>query len=114
MRKQLIFLSALLIGLTITAQKEEIKTAEKEIKNQNFPAAIAAIEQADALIVNADDKTKAKFYFLKGQAYYGTGGNTDNFAKSGAAFNELIKLESRIGSKYSNDASVALGKMVEK
>lgn len=114
MRKQLLFLTALLISLTITAQKDEIKTAEKEIKNQNFPAAIAAIEQAEALIANADDKTKAKFYFLKGQAYYGNGVNTENYAKSGVAFNELISLESKIGSKYSGDAGVMLNKMIQK
>ena len=114
MRKQLLFLTTLLISLTITAQKEEIKTAEKEIKNQNFPAAIAAIDQAEALIANVDDKTKAKFYFLKGQAYYGNGTVLENFAKSGIAFNELIKLESRIGSKFSIEASATLGKMVEK
>lgn len=114
MRKQLLFLTALLISLTISAQKEEIKTAEKEIKNQNFPAAIAAIEQADALIANVDDKTKAKYYFLKGQAYYGNGTVTENFAKSGIALNEVINIESRIGSKYSKDASEMLNNMVEK
>lgn len=114
MRKQLLFLTALLISLTITAQKEEIKTAEKEIKNQNFPAAIAALEKAETLIANVDEKTKAKFYFLKGQAYYGNGTVTDNFAKSGVAFNDLIKLELKTGTKYSNDASVMLNKMVEK
>lgn len=114
MRKQLLFLMALFISLTITAQKDEIKTAEKEIKNQNFPAAIAALEQADALIANADDKTKAKFYFLKGQAYFGNGTVTENFAKSGIALNELIKIESKIGSKYSDEAGVMLNKMVEK
>lgn len=114
MRKQLLFLTALLISLTISAQKEEIKTAEKEIKNQNFPAAIAALEQADALIANVDDKTKAKYYFLKGQAYYGNGIVTENYVKSGIALNEVIKIESKIGSKYSSDASVMLSKMVEK
>lgn len=114
MRKQLLFLTALLISLTIMAQKEEIKTAEKEIKNQNFPAAIVAIDKAETLIANADDKTKAKFYFLKGQAYYGNGTVTDNYVKSGIALNELIKLETRIGSKFSSDATIMLSKMIEK
>lgn len=114
MRKQLLFLTALLISLTISAQKEEIKTAEKEIKIQNFLAAIAALEQADALIANVDDKTKAKFYFLKGQAYYGNGTITENFAKSGIALNEAIKIETKTGPKYTKDASEMLIKMVEK
>lgn len=114
MRKQLLFLTALLISLTIMAQKEEIKTAEKEIKNQNFPAAIVAIDKAETLIANADDKTKAKFYFLKGQAYYGNGTVTDNYVKSGIALNEVIKLETRIGSKFSSDATIMLSKMIEK
>ncbi len=115
MRKQIIFLSALLIGLTVMAQKEEIKTAEKEIKIQNFPAAIVALEQADALIANVDEKTKAKFYFLKGQAYYGNGNVTDNFSKSGVAFNQVIALENKTKSfKYTDDANVLLRKMIEK
>jgi tetratricopeptide (TPR) repeat protein len=115
MRKQLIFLSALLIGLTMMAQKEEIKTAEKELKIQNFPAAIAALENADALIANVDDKTRAKFYFLKGQAYFGNGMLTDNFSKSGDALNKVIALENKTKSfKYTADAELMLKKMVDK
>ncbi|MDP2089405.1 MAG: tetratricopeptide repeat protein [Flavobacteriaceae bacterium] len=115
MRKQLIFLTALLIGLTTMAQKEEIKTAEKEIKNQNFPVAAAALEQAESLIANVDDKTKAKFYYLKGQAYFGNGTVTENYSKSGIALNEVIKLEARTKSfKYTDDANTMLNKMIEK
>ncbi len=115
MRKQLLLLTAFLIALNLMAQKEEIKTAEKELKVQNFPAAIAALEQADASIAITDDKTKAKFYFLKGQAYYGDGTNLDNYSKSGIALNEAIKLEEKTKSfKYTADANAMLLKMIEK
>ena len=114
MRKQFLLFTALFISLTLMAQKDELKTAEKEIKNQNFPAAIAAINQAEPLMANADDKLKAKFYFLKGQAFYGNGANTDNFSKAGVALNELIQFEEKTKSiKYSGDAGEMLNKMID-
>jgi tetratricopeptide (TPR) repeat protein len=115
MKKQFLLLTTLFIGLTVMAQKEEIKTAEKEIKNQNFTAAVTVLEQANTLITNADDKTKAKFYFLKGQAYYGNGSVVDNFTKAGTALNELINLEQRTKSfKYSEEANALLKNMTDK
>lgn len=114
MKKQFLLFTALFISLTIVAQKDELKTAEKEIKNQNFPAAIAAINQAEPLITSADDKSKAKFYFLKGQAFYGNGTDLENFSKAGVALNELIQFEEKIKSiKYSQDAGAMLNKMID-
>ena len=89
------------------AQKKEIKTAEKAIKSSNFANAKAAINAAESLISAMDDKTKAKFYLLKGQALYanGAGSNTDI---DGAleSFKMLADLESKTGKKtYSGKAS---------
>lgn len=79
MKKQFIVAIALLVSTLSFAQKSELKTAEKAIKSGNFADAKSAIQSAESLIANADDKLKAKFYFLKGQALYanGTGSNSD-------------------------------------
>ncbi|MCK0109842.1 tetratricopeptide repeat protein [Flavobacteriaceae bacterium S0825] len=79
MKKQVILALALIIGSFSFAQKKELKTAEKAIKSSNFADAKAAIHAAESLMSAMDDKTKAKFYFLKGQALYanGTGSNED-------------------------------------
>lgn len=79
MKKQIIVALALLVSTLSFAQKDEIKAAEKAIKNGNFADAKSAISSAEGLIGSADDKTKAKFYLLKGQALYanGTGSGQD-------------------------------------
>ena len=57
-----------LITMSTFAQKNELKTAEKALKSQDFTTAISAITSAESLISNMDVKTKGKFYFLKGES----------------------------------------------
>ena len=97
MRKQLIILSAFFISMTVFAQKNELKTAEKAIKSNDFATAIQAINQAEGLIANADEKTKANFYYLKGIALYQNASPLADIDKVGAAFNQLISYEKEIG-----------------
>ncbi len=73
MKKQLIIALAFSISAFSFAQKKELKTAEKAIKNNNFAEAKAAINQAEGLMSAMDEKSKAKFYYLKGQALYANG-----------------------------------------
>jgi len=105
MKKQIIIGLALLVNLFVFAQKDEIKAAEKAIKNGNYADAKAAIVSAEGLIGSADDKTKAKFYLLKGQALYanGIGSNAD----IDAAIESLNMVETVEGSngKYSGDVA---------
>ena len=68
MKKQLIIALAFSISAFSFAQKKELKTVEKAIKNNNFAEAKTAVAQAEALLSAMDEKTKAKFYYLKGQA----------------------------------------------
>merc|ERR1711974_3180 len=70
-----------------------------------YADAKAAIQSAEALIGSADDKTKAKFYFLKGQALYanGTGSGSDT-DEAIASFNKVKDIESNSGkSKYTSE-----------
>ncbi|MFD2916047.1 tetratricopeptide repeat protein [Psychroserpens luteus] len=101
MKKQFIVAIALLVSTLSFAQKSELKTAEKAIKSGNFADAKSAIQSAESLITNADDKLKAKFYFLKGQALYanGTGSNSD-MDEAIESFNMVQKVEGSTKGKY--------------
>nr|WP_321228215.1 tetratricopeptide repeat protein [uncultured Psychroserpens sp.] len=101
MKKQFIVAIALLVSTLSFAQKSELKTAEKAIKSGNFADAKSAIQSAESLIANADDKLKAKFYFLKGQALYanGTGSNSD-MDQAIESFNMVQEVEGSTKGKY--------------
>jgi tetratricopeptide (TPR) repeat protein len=104
-------LMTLVLLLAITsmsfAQKSEVKEIEKAIKNSNFANAKSAVSAAEALIGNMDDKTKAKFYFLKAQALYANGAGTDaNVDEAIATLDKLKDLESSMGKlKYTEEAN---------
>ncbi|WP_418603258.1 tetratricopeptide repeat protein [Hwangdonia sp.] len=73
MKKQLIIALAISISAFSFAQKKELRSAEKAIKGNNFAEAKAALNQAEALMTSMDDKNKAKYYYLLGQALYANG-----------------------------------------
>lgn len=113
MKKQILVLSAFVLSMTVFGQKEELKTAEKAIKSNDFNTAIAAINQAEGLIGNADQKTKAKFYYLKGLALYQNGSNQADFEKVGVAFNELIDYEKETNkAKYTNEIAGLINTLI--
>jgi tetratricopeptide (TPR) repeat protein len=115
MRKQLLVLSVLLVSMTVFGQKNELKTAEKAIKANNFTAAMAAINQAEGMIANADQKLKAKFYYLKGKALYQNGANSADLEKVGAAFNQLINYEKETNKvKYSKEVAGIINDLITK
>lgn len=113
MKKQLIILSAFFISMTVFAQNDELKTAEKALKANDFASATAAVNQAEGLIANADQKTKAKFYYLKGLALYQNGNPNADVEKVGGAFNQLINYENETNKpKYSEEIGQLLNKMI--
>ncbi|GAA4882897.1 hypothetical protein GCM10023311_01260 [Flaviramulus aquimarinus] len=97
MKKQLIIALAFSISAFSFAQKKELKVVEKAIKNNNFAEAKAALTQAESLMSAMDDKTKAKFYYLKGQALYANGKGADADIKT--VLESLSKAESNYGSE---------------
>lgn len=113
MKKQLIILSAFFISMTVFAQNDELKTAEKALKANDFASAMSAVNQAEGLIANADQKTKAKFYYLKGMALYQNGNPNADVEKVGNAFNQLINYENETNKpKYSAEVGQMLNKMI--
>jgi len=118
MKKQLLLLLAIFIGLSTYAQKDELKAAEKALKSGDVAAAKSAVDKADGLIANADAKSKAKFYFLKAKTYYDVAKKNpaldanayDTAAKS---FQDLINFEKETGKpKYTKEAEPLLAALV--
>jgi tetratricopeptide (TPR) repeat protein len=115
MKNQILFLSAFLVSMAMFGQKDEIKTAEKAIKSNDFNAAVSAINQAESLISSADEKTKAKFYYIKSLALYQNGGPQIDSEKVGNAFNELMNYEKEISSfKYTSEIGGLLNTLITK
>jgi len=113
MKKQLIVALALLVGTISFAQKSELKTAEKAIKSGNFADAKSAIQSAESLIANADDKLKAKFYFLKGQSLYANGaGSNSDMDQAIESFNMVQKVEGSSKGKYGSTIEELKGQML--
>jgi tetratricopeptide (TPR) repeat protein len=101
MKKQIVVALALLVSTISFSQKSELKDAEKAIKTGNFADAKTAIQAAESLIGGADEKMKAKFHFLKGQALYanGTASNSD-IDDAIASFNRVSEVEGSSKGKY--------------
>ena len=104
-------LMTLVLVFTVTAmsfaQKNEVKAMEKALKNMNFADAKSAMSVAEGLISNMDDKTKAKFLFLKAQALYANGAGSDSDVDTAiATLAELKNHESSIGKlRYTEQAN---------
>jgi len=98
MKKQVLALA--LLGLTSVtfAQKNEVKALEKAVKSEKFTQTGSLIAAAEAVIANADDKTKAKFYYLKAKAML-NGKNYEGVVSS------LVDFEASNTSKYANEIS---------
>ena len=109
MKKQIIALSLGFITIGVFAQKQELKNAEKAIKKQDYPTAIASISSVDAMEDSMDAKYKAKYYFLKGQAYAGK----KEYKVAAKSFNDLMAYEKEIGkAKYTDKASPMLNALI--
>ena len=92
MRKQLIIALTFSVSALAFAQKKELKTAERAIRSTKYEEAKVALKQAEALMSNMDDKTKAKFYYLNGEALYA--GGAGSIADVDAALDNLNKVKS--------------------
>jgi tetratricopeptide (TPR) repeat protein len=114
--KYVILASALLISVSSFAQKDQIKAAEKALKNGNAAEAVATLTQAESTMGAATDAEKAQYYFVKGNALADLANKKVEAAKnlSGAAkaYQEVLAVEKTSGkSKYSADAKTALADM---
>jgi tetratricopeptide (TPR) repeat protein len=114
MKKQILVLLTFFISLTTFAQKSELKAAEKAIKKHDFVTAQASIKLAKPLVENADNKIKAKFYYLHAMTCSGLAKTDSKYYSSAAgAYNNLFEIEKKMGStKYSKLVEPTLNKMI--
>ena len=105
--------SALLISVASFAQKDELKNAEKSLKNGDSQGAITILNGVEGSISSAKDTEQAQYYYLKGNAYL-------DVAKKGVeegkylglaadSYNKLIEVEKSSGKvKYSSQAASSI------
>ncbi len=109
--KNRIFVIALsLLSAGIYAQKDELKTAERALKKGDYQTAIAAVKSLDGMEATMEDKYKARYYFVKGQAY-----STSDLAIAADAFNNLFSYEKEKNKdKYSSKAQPLLQGVIKR
>lgn len=114
MKNQFLMLLMMVISLTIYAQKDELKDAEKAIKSSDYASAKTAVDNAEGMLGSMDDKTKAKFYYLQFMAYGGLSKtNSSYYDKTAEAYSNLQTVESNVkGSKYTDLAQPELNNLV--
>jgi tetratricopeptide (TPR) repeat protein len=69
MKKQLVFGLFLCYLCTVSAQKKELRSANKEMEKENYEKAAVAVEAAESLFDSMDDKQKSEFYLLKSKLF---------------------------------------------
>lgn len=107
MKKQIVALSLGLISIGMFGQKNEIKAVEKALKKNDFNTAKQVIETIDENAV--EEKYKAKYYFLKGNAY----GKSD-IPTAAAAYEKLFEVEKQSGKpKYTKEATPKLTALIQ-
>lgn len=94
-RKRILIVGMALATTFAFAQKKEIKKAERAVKSDKFSEAISTLEEAEGLIANADDNTKADFYKAKGDALLGLAGRTNvsKALEAGEAYKQAISIK---------------------
>ena len=76
------------------SQKKELKLVDKLVKAGEYENALKSLETIEDLIITSEDKTKAKYYYLKGLARYQNGtGSFENKLLSIVDFNKVKNIE---------------------
>jgi tetratricopeptide (TPR) repeat protein len=111
--KYVILASALLISVIAFAQKDQVKAAEKALKNGNAQEAVTILNGAESLISNAADPEKAYFFFVNGNAHLELANKKvdegKNLTLAAKSFQDLLAVEKTSGKdKYSAQATTSI------
>jgi len=105
-------LVVLALSVSVFAQKKELKVAEKALKKKEYTSALEQLKIVEPLLVDADDKLKEKYYYVKAKSLFGIG---ENDKATGFAFKELITFEKETGTKkYLKEAETTFNTLVQK
>lgn len=114
MKKQLLILSAFLLSMTVFGQKDELKSAEKALKANDFATALTQATKAEGMLSGADQKTTAKVYYIKALALYKNGAKNADLKEVSSAFKQVLKYEKETNKpKYSSEIKDLSTKLVE-
>jgi tetratricopeptide (TPR) repeat protein len=118
-KKYMIVSVILLICITASAQKDEIKAAQSNFDKGKVEEALAILKKVEYMIVNAPTEVKSDFYFLKGNAHKSLATkNIDaaaNFSAAAGAYQDVLLYENDSQSfKYAFKANLALKDMKSK
>ena len=95
--RNLILATSFLISAVTFAQKDELKAAEKALKEGNSDEAKSILLQAEPLMKNADVPQKALFYLLKGNANFDLAKKkvdaSKNLVDAAKAYSDLVEFE---------------------
>ena len=108
MKNKFLIVAALTFTMVGFAQKNEIKDAEKALKDGDAASAQTAIEAASGTIASADEKLQAQYYFTRGKIYSDLAkkGNNDAFEKAASSFKRVVEIEEKSGKqKYSDETN---------
>ena len=84
------------------SQKKELKTVDKQVKSADYENALSTLESIKVIIETSDDKTKAKYYYLKGLAKNQNGtGSFENKLLSLDDYNKVKEIEESSSKIYS-------------
>lgn len=106
MKNPILVALAILVSTVSFAQKRELRTAEKAIKNSNYAEAKTALNEAESMMSEMDDKQKSQYHLLVAEALYAKG--TANVTDLDKAIESLIL----VGKDYDSE-SAELTKTIE-
>jgi len=118
MKKQVVVILSIMLGIVAYGQKNELKSADRALRNNDLTTAKESLSKAEKLINNADAKLVEKYYFLKGKTFYNISKAQPKLAAesldiSADALTKLLALEKKSGhNKYSSEATPILNKLL--
>ncbi len=102
---------AMTFSMVAFSQKNELKDAEKALKNGDATSAKASLEAASGMISGADERMQAQYYFVRGQVYSDLAkkGNAGAFDEAVKSYKEVVSIEEKSGKqKYSSESNQML------
>lgn len=114
MRTKFLILIALGISAMGFSQKNEIKAAEKALKDGDPASAKTALEGAASLIDAADERLQAQYYAVKGNTYQDLAkkGDASAFQTAIDSYNKVVSIEEASGKeKYTSVAKQSLSQI---
>jgi len=111
MRTKLLILMAMTFSMVAFSQKNELKDAEKALKNGDPISAKASLDAASGMISGADERIQAQYYFVRGNVYSDLAkkGDAGAFDEAVKSYKEVVSIEEKSGKqKYSSDSNQML------